>query len=137
MRFFFGSINSTLYIDISDYEINGIICNPNLCLIISYSCLLKHFTFIKALFFLMNTLCLQCVFSFSDFLIHLTSETARNSCYFTVKCSVHILTMMLTWASVENSLLLALLNFRLPGDLFPYVSAFLDQSHMQYSLSIA
>ena len=43
--------------------------------------LLKQFTLIKALFYLINRFCLPCVFFF-DFLIPLTTETTNNSCLF-------------------------------------------------------
>ena len=63
----------------------------------SKSYLLKNFTLIKALFFLTNRFCLSCVFfSFFDFLIDMTIETNHNSYSFQIKCSIEILTMMLT-----------------------------------------
>ena len=45
------------------------------------SYLLKPFTLIKALFYIMNRFCPPCVFFF-DFLIPLTAETTNNSCFF-------------------------------------------------------
>ena len=50
-------------------------------------CLLKIFTYIKALFFLINRFCpAMCFFFFFDFLIPISTEATHSSCYFQIKC---------------------------------------------------
>ena len=79
----------------------------------SNSSLLKKFTLIKALFFLINRFCLsRILFFFFDFLILMTTQTTHGLCSFQIKCSIQIVTMMLTLTRVKNSFR-ALLNFRL------------------------
>ena len=61
------------------------------------SYLLKNFTLIKALFFLLNRFCLSYAVSFFLWFFNpMTTEATHNSCSFQIKCSVQILTMMLT-----------------------------------------
>ena len=61
------------------------------------SYLLKNFTLIKYFSSLKTDYaCHVLFFSFFDFLIPMTTETAHNSCSFQIKCSIQILTMMLT-----------------------------------------
>ena len=85
-------------------------CNSNL---------LKSFTLIKRF-------CLSCVFFF-DFSIPTTTETTHHSCSFQFMCSIQILTMMLDYTRVKNSLW-ALLNLRLFKEFFlPILSYFLTR----------
>ena len=59
------------------------------------SYLLKNFTLIKALFFLLNRFCLSYAVSFFLWFFNpMTTEATHNSCSFQIKCSVQILTIL-------------------------------------------